>query len=51
MKTTRLKTKYGKPKKCICGCEEFVITYEDKSYLMHCSQCGMYCGCRRKVDG
>jgi hypothetical protein len=40
----KLKTKYGQPMKCICGCNEFRITYKDKSYLSHCIQCGMFCG-------
>lgn len=30
-KVMKLKTKFGEPKKCICGCEEFRITYKDKS--------------------
>lgn len=42
--TRKLKTKYGEPMKCICGCDEFRITYKDKSYLSHCNQCGMFCG-------
>lgn len=40
----KLKTKHGQPFKCICGCDEFRITTQDKSELSHCIQCGMYCG-------
>lgn len=49
-KFVKLKAKYGEPKKCICGYEEFRITYKDKSYSMHCNQCGMFCGHVKGVD-
>ncbi len=41
----KLKTRYGNQMKCICGNNEFKITYKDKSYLINCTQCGMFCGC------
>lgn len=43
--------KYNQEHKCICGCDVFYISAKDNEHMMHCTQCGMYNGFRKTMEG
>jgi len=45
-----LRTKYGEPLICICGCNTFKVIHKDDSLMYNCVVCGTFCSSRRKEN-